>query len=425
MGQWIKKHSLKFALVSGGVLSVLGVMLLAIFMFFYSENSCSPNQQNESSDIATAGMANGDWTKPGTESYKIAKQIWDRLHKDLGIDGAADAGVMGNIAHESGGFNLKAENGSGDGGHGLMQWTGNRRTALRNFAQQQGMDENSLELQIRMIENDMRNPAMWASGKYKDNSLKLFGHLTDPKEAASRFYISGLEAGQGWTHDPDGTEGKRQGYAETAYKVFGGENLSADDSLLGNAMSGATAGASAEESSENKCATNTDSGGDSDIISIAKKLLGYFHYGQVRPILDHVMSDKSSKDVSSVRKDGVTDCSGFVWLSCYLAGYKVPSGGWFTGSMWQDATGAHNWLQEVSDSDSKAGDVVIVGGPNSSGDGGHTAIIEEPWHGDATKVINENSSDDHVSEGTFKQEFGSMTSEPRLLARPIKDGGNK
>ena len=82
-----------------------------------------------------------------------------------------------------------------------------------------GKPWQDLGVQIDMVEHDMKNRAMWASARYHNNSLRSFGHLSDPSEAASRFYISGLEAGQGNKRDPDGTEGKRRQYAQIANKL--------------------------------------------------------------------------------------------------------------------------------------------------------------------------------------------------------------
>ncbi|MDK7345477.1 phage tail tip lysozyme, partial [Lactobacillus crispatus] len=85
----------------------------------------------------------------------------------------AAAGVLGNIAQESK-FNTSAVNAS-DNGAGLIQWTFARTTALKSFAEKKGKSWTDLDVQIEMLENDMKNQAMWTSGKFKDNSLKTFG----------------------------------------------------------------------------------------------------------------------------------------------------------------------------------------------------------------------------------------------------------
>lgn len=107
-------------------------------------------------------------------------------------------------------------------------------------------------------------------------------------------------------------------------------------------------------------------------------------------------------------------------MVCYLAGYKVPADGWYTGSMYQDATGPHHYLKQVSESSAKAGDIVVCGGPGSSGQGGHTAILAEDWHRMSTKVINEGGGGDNVNEHTFEWSFGTtLGNDQRIFCEPV------
>ncbi|MDM5142985.1 hypothetical protein ICE98_00056 [Lactococcus lactis] len=60
------------------------------------------------------------------------------------------------------------------------------------------------------------------------------------------------------------------------------------------------------------------------------------------------------------------------------SGYKVPANmGWFTGSMASDARGSHQYLKEITPSQAKAGDIVIVNQGIGAGNNGHTAILLE------------------------------------------------
>lgn len=254
-----RRHKLVAALFGiGTFLSLLLIVAVIAVLFVRSGSQCGSNTTDDNgSAAAVGGGAQGAWTQKGTDAYKVAKEVFDRLHKDLGLSGAADAGVIGNIAHESH-FQMSVNNSQGDGGHGLIQWTGNRRAELTAFAQSQGLDENSLELQIRMIEHDMKQPAKMISGKYGGQTLKSYGHLTDPSDAAWHFYLSGMEAGAGWSTDPDGSGPTRASSAVTAYQLFGGSNISADDSLLGGASDTAQVGASGEGATDdNKCSTSS------------------------------------------------------------------------------------------------------------------------------------------------------------------------
>lgn len=197
-----------------------------------SNTDCGVNDADNTTDVGSIGGAGGSWTKEGTVQYKVAQQVYNSLTKDLGLSGAAACGVMGNIAHESG-FWLPATNRS-DGGKGLIQWTHGREAQLLNFAKKRGKHWTDLGVQIDMLEHDLKNPALWVSGKYRNNSLRTFGRINDPAEAASRFYISGMEAGGGWKHDPDGTEPKRRRNAMLADKLFNKDHKKANGDKLGS-----------------------------------------------------------------------------------------------------------------------------------------------------------------------------------------------
>lgn len=373
---------------------------------------------------ATSSGGSGSWLTKGSSGYNNAEQVFNRLIKDLGVSGAAASGVLGNLRQESGDqLTTSISNGSGDGGHGLMQWTGNRRTELSNFAKSQNLPEDSLELQIRMIEHDMTTGARWASGKYGKQTLAQFGHLSDPKDAAMRFYLSGQIAGEGRKSDPDGTGTKRQEYAQQAYQTFGGEKFQANDSILGSAVGASQTGSASSSSStgdDDLCDDVSSTGSaDGNILQVAKSLLGYFHYGQT-----HGISNIGS--VENPNKNGITDCSGFVWLVLTKAGYSTPDNmGWYTKTMADDATGAHKWLQQIDKNEAGPGDVIIVNTGNGSGSNGHTAILEEPYKdkGENAQIINEGGAGGSggVNESSMRQAFGSMLDSGTVIfARPVK-----
>lgn len=112
---------------------------------------------------------------------------------------------------------------------------------------------------------------------------------------------------------------------------------------------------------------------NSDLVTTAKSMLGYFNYGAT-----HGISNIGS--VANPNPNGVTDCSGFVWLALAKAGYRVPANmGWYTQTMENDAKGAHQYLQAIDPSQAQAGDIVIVNTNDGFGQNGHTAILEGPW----------------------------------------------
>lgn len=257
----VKRSIIKFvAVASAGVCAVVLLVSIpfALLTGLSSGTSCDPE-----ADAATAGNVSGnnaDWTKKGSKSYKTAKEIFDHLTKDIGLSGAAAAGVLGNIAHESK-FDTSATNPS-DGGKGLIQWTFARESQLKEFASKAGKPWTDLGVQIKMLEYDMKSPANWVSAKYRGQNLVSFGQLDDPQEAASHFYISQMEAGGGHASDPDGSEPDRRANAQTAYKLFNGSSIKADKSKLeknaGGSSSSTSKGEDTSDDGDTEC--NVESG---------------------------------------------------------------------------------------------------------------------------------------------------------------------
>ncbi|WEV41274.1 phage tail tip lysozyme [Lactobacillus sp. ESL0681] len=254
------KHKIILGSIAGSLIALAVFYFVAIFTIILGGGSTSTDcnaSDLSSGDSSNGAITGGAWTQKGTKTYKNAKAVFEALTKDIGLSGAAASGVMGNIAHESG-FDTTATNPS-DGGKGLIQWTFGRESNLKKIAAKKGKDWSDLDVQISQLETDLRNPELWVSAKYHDNSLLKFGQLTDPKEAASRFYISGMEAGGGNAKDPDGTEPARQKNAQQAYKTFNGANVHANKSKL-KAASGGKVSTNYNGSDEDEACEVTSSG---------------------------------------------------------------------------------------------------------------------------------------------------------------------
>lgn len=90
----------------------------------------------------------------------IQEKVWFAL-RDLGYSEIVVAGAMGNIHHESGGFNASiVEGGSGEG-IGLIQWSFGRRTQLEAYAASKGVgwqDENT-QIEFLVAEISGQGPA--------------------------------------------------------------------------------------------------------------------------------------------------------------------------------------------------------------------------------------------------------------------------
>src|SRR5699024_12725352 len=77
---------------------------------FPTRRSSDLTSSDSDFDVNVTGVAGGDWTVKGSESYNTAKTIFDFMTKKVGMSGAGAAGVVGNALVESG-FNPKASNG--------------------------------------------------------------------------------------------------------------------------------------------------------------------------------------------------------------------------------------------------------------------------------------------------------------------------
>lgn len=396
MRKWVKAHVALTVAAIGGIITlfILGVAIIATLFALIAGNKCSGDSNNMSPNGAVSSSANLN---------DNAKKIFDFLVKNEGFSGAGAAGAVGNASIESG-YDPKANGGSVVG---VFQWGAGGVNGDR--LHQGGFIKSDADL---TLENELKLTDYELNHNYKPVKSKV-GHATDPTQASLIWQNEYEQA-------PGQKTAERQAVARQAYQKFGGANISANDSILGNVSSAGTAGANDDAATGQTCANGSTGEGNSDMLSIAKKLLGYFTYSYSRPVLQATMNNTSGHDVNDVNRSGTTDCSGFVYLVCYLAGYKVPADGWYTGSMYQDATGPHHYLKQVSESSAKAGDIVVCGGPGSSGQGGHTAILAEDWHGMSTKVINEGGGGDNVNEHTFEWSFGTtLGNDQRIFCEPV------
>lgn len=388
------------------IVGLLGLFFLLILGLIVGtggggdSSSCDIDSATTDSAANLSGASTGNWADKNSKQYQAAKEIWDTLTKKEGFSGAGAAGAIGNAIGESG---LKVEVINAYGFGGLFQWSETRFKGA-GFVKVGDKSTYTLENQIKTMQYELHHG-------WKKTRTSV-GKATDVKTATLN-----------WFYDFEGMRGHEDQYgnqrdsgAQWAYREFGGSNIQANDSLLSDISTTADTGENAvAQDTEAVCDDIGDS--DSDIINKAKKLLGYFTYQQL-----HGVSYIGS--IEEPDKNGVTDCSGFVWLVLAQAGYKVPANmGWYTGSMESDAKGAHKYLKEISADEAQAGDIVIVNTGSGSGDNGHTAFLEEKWQGDKTKVIQESGPTGvgKVREGRFGESFKSLTDEggKPVFARPI------
>ena len=332
----------------------------------------------------------GDWdgTYPPevtTSADKFAWELWVFL-LSKGYSKASIAGILGNVQGEVGaGMNPDTAQVGGPA-YGIVQWDGSAyplvgpptydgRTYVTNLFNAAGITDeiSSMNGQAKLLDWCMYN-GQWL-GRVNPTSVSGFKTMTDPQAAAYTFEEN--------FERPATAHPERQGWAQAWYDKF--KNLTVTQP-------------------------------NNDIVAIARSWLGWFYYVQLHPSSD-------LGDLKNPNKSGGTDCSGFVWLVLYKAGYRVPANmQWYTGSMTSDARGSHNWLTEIGASQSRAGDIVIYNQGNGAGNNGHTAILLEPYKGNDTQIIEMGGDSRYtgVNISTIGYAFGSLLSGDRCLARGVK-----
>lgn len=332
----------------------------------------------------------GDWDgnyppEVTTSADKFAWELWVFL-LSKGYSKASIAGILGNVQGEVGeGMNPDTAQVGGPA-YGIVQWDGSAyplvgpptydgRTYVTNLFNAAGITDeiSSMNGQAKLLDWCMYN-GQWL-GRVNPTSVSGFKTMTDPQAAAYTFEEN--------FERPATDHPERQGWAQAWYDKF-------------------------------KDLTVTQP--NNDIVSIARSWLGWFYYVQLHPSSD-------LGDLKNPNKSGGTDCSGFVWLVLYKAGYSVPANmQWYTGSMTSDARGSHSWLTEITASQSRAGDIVIYNQGDGAGNNGHTAILLEPYKGNDTQIIEMGGDSRYsgVNISTIGYAFGSLLSGDCCLARGVK-----
>lgn len=288
------------------------------------------------------------------------------------------AGALGAMQFESQ-LNPNAVNKS-SGATGIAQWLGSRLTALKDFAAKKGKQETDLGVQVSYLLSELNSSYYLSSKKI----LSMTNVHDACKEWVMKFEGLSQDPGQWYLS-------QRDAYADHWFAALGNDPIT--EGTFGNGSDGELSGLAC------------DDGNSGDILAVAKSWLGWFHY----PHPDTHSVAQVGGDALHPEKEGITDCSGYVWLVLNKAGYKVPpSMGWYTGSMASDAKTSHQYFKQVSQSEAHAGDVVIVNVGAGVGGSGHTGILTEKWRGKDTKIIQEGGSGDRVNIDAFGSSFMSL-----------------
>lgn len=393
--------------------SIFLVFLLLIGSISGGYWAWQQSQQGSCQGTSSGGNYNvGGNTSTGNDK-QLAQAAYNTFTK-LGWTPEAACAGLGNLQWESGGhFDVHAKEGGGGGGYGLPQFTGSTLAQARQIASQQHFNFDTIEGQCETLVYSIEHGGQWMN---KDGtSYQQFKTSKDIAKAARAFCTDYERPKVGMEH----YEQRVQDAQQWAAAFCKGDNDKITQQQNTDFAANNANGAS--PNSNGSCDVGGDSGtagAGGDILQTAKGWMGWFHYGEVHP------SPTLGKDLKNPNKNGITDCSGFVWLVLNKCGYKVPANmGWFTGSMAADAKGPHKWLKQIPADKAKAGDIVIVNDGGGAGGMGHTAILMQDWHGNSTMIINEGGcgGSGGVNTSTFQQAFLSLLSGGDItFAEPIK-----
>ena len=371
-----------------GCLGCLIPLLIVGFFFMLGMYIMGVDEEDHCQD--RSNMVSVEIDNAGSEEN--AKVIYDFFITELNATPQGAAGPMGCMDFESGGFNPGIEN-SSSGAFGLAQWLGSRKEALRAFATEKGKEMSNLGVQLEFLKKELENPY------YAKAKAAL--QLTDVHEAQHQWllWFEGLSQDSSQWHSEE-----RNARADKWFAKLGNSNP-----ILGAAMENAAKGQL--ESLAAECATAT-LGDGGDILEVAKSLIGYFTYSQA--------NRTSFGDPMNPDKNGQADCSSFVWLVLTKAGYKTPKTAWATPTMTSDARGLKQYLQEIPESEAKAGDILVVNLGAGFGNDGHTCILAENWHGNTTKIIEMGGyGANAVHEGQVDTSFGYLLAGDICFARAV------
>lgn len=337
----------------------------------------------------------GGWNKENEA------KVW-KFFKKKGFSGMAIAGIMGNVAQESG-FRPEATSGIADD-IGIIQWTdnaeSNAKSRLMSWARNNHKDYKSLSAQLEYLWT-ASSSARTANGAMHNTTL--IKGLMDAKSVK--------EAADLWEEQIEGAGNKmmqnRYAYGEQIYAEMHGSSVKGDKHKLESLLSGATDAlatenaATAEKANTANCkGTGNDNVSDGNIVNTARQIKDKLHWTYDQTQRNDWSNDKKFDEVtkfSELKDDGHSDCSSFVDVVYQLCGYKTPHGAgnaWTTISMMDTySKGDNKMLEEVPAEKAKAGDAAVGNQ--------HAVILTEDWHGDDTKDIESAVPGQGIDESTL------------------------
>lgn len=143
---------------------------------------------SEDNAAPTLGTILGKGVDSGKSEYvdnSVQRKVYDFLYNELGLTDKQAWAVMANIDHESAGWQVDAEENpdSTETGIGLMQWSGQRRHDLEQFAADRHTSWKDLQTQLEFMKSEYNGKESEAWQRFKN----FVTDSTTPEEDVSFF----------------------------------------------------------------------------------------------------------------------------------------------------------------------------------------------------------------------------------------------
>ena len=192
-----------------------------------------------------AGYSADLGTGIGSGSSEIGQRLMGDLQKDFDLSPEQAAGFVGNLAHESGGFQTLQEVdptvAGSRGGFGYAQWTGDRRKQFEDFAKKNNLDPSSYEANYGFLKFELTNTK---EGQFLDQ-LRKAGDARSAADIVSNNFlrpgIPNMESRYKWADRFAGANGGQAGLAGTGRPSSSGPALALrrGDTPMGEAYAAA------------------------------------------------------------------------------------------------------------------------------------------------------------------------------------------
>ena len=192
-----------------------------------------------------AGYSADLGTGVGSGNSEIGQRLMGDLQKDFDLSPEQAAGFVGNLAHESGGFQTLQEVdptvAGSRGGFGYGQWTGDRRKQFEDFAKKNNLDPSSYEANYGFLKFELTNTK---EGRFLDQ-LRKAGDARSAAEIVSNNFlrpgIPNMESRYKWADRFAGANGGQAGLAGTGRPSSSGPALALrrGDTPMGEAYAAA------------------------------------------------------------------------------------------------------------------------------------------------------------------------------------------